>query len=406
MNNQNQNPVLPQGQIQTGMIAPEGGGSRKTRRTDIINLPIGGNPGIIFGMVDLGTQVVTYKNITNTRRQVYVAIEHPQLKQLFYVEDTERRSTMTSKKSSFSYAPSSFLKSCIDAVEKRELTQEEVKTYDSMKLLGQTVGVSVKHKQYEGVVYDNIGGVSAWNYPLPEGFVRSNDFWFFTIDKDQSGRTIGNNFLTENYAKLPGFLKKLISESKEAQEYAERGGQFAEMPKEDKNQPSHYPQQNQQFQQPQQFQQQAPQQQQNNFANQPMQQQQPQQNQGQGPQQQQIFQNNGQKGFVPQNSQQNVQQQGPTGNQGQQNTSNAYQQQTPQQQQQVPQQQAQQQQQGSNNYGFPQQSPQQQPQQPQQAQQPQQQAQGQMPQQQQFKAMPQEMTQNWNAQDDEDDVPF
>lgn len=340
--NQNQHSSPVGSELSGSFSAPSSGGN-KTKRNDIQNLPAGLNPGIIFALVDIGTQTVNYGKGMETKRQVYIGIEHPQLKQFYYYEDTERRSHMTSKESTFSLAPKAFLRKVVEAVVGRKMSDQEADSYDLRNLLGCRVGVIT---QPSGS-YDNIDGVMAYNQALPADFTPENDYWFFYIDKDPSGAVIGNNFRTQAFANLPGFIKKKIKASQEAQAYASKGGTFAEnnsqnQPQQQGNYQNQQPQQQQQqYQQPQQQMQQQPQNQGQNYN--------PQQQMQQG---QQQFQGQQQ----PQQQQQSYQNQQP---QQQQAYQNQNQNQQGQQQQQQPQQQMQQQAQ-------PQQQMQQQPQQQQQ----------------------------------------
>jgi hypothetical protein len=168
-------------------------------------------------------------------------------------------------------------------------------------LLGCKIGTAIVHRQSKdgSKLYDNIDTVMNWNQSIPEDFKPSNPYWYFFIDKDKNGNVIGNNFMTENYAMLSGFLKKKILASDEAQEYIRKGGKFAEMPREDNGNSNGNS-----------YQQRAPEQQQvQQQQYQPQQQQAPQQQQQQAPQQQQVQQS--QQQYQPQ---QQVQQQAPSAN--------------------------------------------------------------------------------------------
>lgn len=237
MQNQNQgsNYVAPQGQIQ-GQQAIPSGGQRKEKRTDVSCLPMGMNPGILVGLVDLGTQEVQFNNgPIEQKRQMQFLFEFPQLKQLYYVEDTEPRTHMVMKTSTFSVAPKAFLKALIDAKEKRVVDAREAENYDLSSLLGVTFGVMTTQQQSKKtqLYYDKITGVSSiGNYPIPPNFNREIDYSYFIIDCDRYGNVIGQNFLTKNYADIYPFLKKQILASSEAKAYIQRGGQFAKNPEE------------------------------------------------------------------------------------------------------------------------------------------------------------------------------
>lgn len=272
MENQNQgNQAAPTHDGLSGNAQVKTGG--KTRHPNRQVLGAGIQPGIVCEIVDLGTQTRQYQNkAPQTKREIRIAFEHPQLKQKYFVEDDNVRPAMTSKEVTYLVSDRSFLMKFLVAMEGRPLSKEEAKACAAnlQKYLGRIIGVQIGHKQNkEGFWYEKIEGIVTWNeqtmiLPQPWQPERQHHWWF--IDQDQNGQVIGRNFASKVYADLPYYVRQTIRESAEAKIYAQNGGVFAENPE------------NQQqggqggYQQPQQVQ---PQQQQMQMAQQPQQMQTP-----------------------------------------------------------------------------------------------------------------------------------
>lgn len=237
MNPENVNFTAPQGQITQSFVAPDmGSAGSRVKNENVQLMPAGPNPGIIYAIVDLGTQNVQFgANPPEEKRQLYVGIEFPQLKQFFYVGDTEPRSTVASDElNMFITAENSNLRHFIHSVIGRSLTNEESKTFNLFSLIGMKVGVDIEHKisKRTNQPYMKVKGYFTMNenFNIPQNFVRSLEPMAFAIDCDPAGNVIGNNFRTENFAKIFSFIKAKILTSKEAKKYAQNGGVFAKMP--------------------------------------------------------------------------------------------------------------------------------------------------------------------------------
>jgi hypothetical protein len=244
------NTVAPQGEIQGQMVVDD---NNSVKRSDIQNLIHGLNPGVLYAVVDLGTHMEAFQGQAPTpTRKIFIGFEHPQLKQLFYEDDTVPRSTVSSIEGSMSLGDKSKLKALINAASGKALTYDEAKAYNLSHLLGQKFNVNIEitpGKKDPTAFYNKVTGVFSGNgMALPVPFEPEMKYLYFFIDKDKNGNTIGNNFMTSNYANLPNFLRKKILSSKEGMEYAQRGGKFAENPKVEKGQQAQ-PQQPQQPQQ-------------------------------------------------------------------------------------------------------------------------------------------------------------
>ena len=234
--NQGGGHIEPQGQMTGAFTAPANNGPQREKNADIQILPAGPQSGIIFCLVDLGTHME--KNFAGTdiepKRKIQIGFEHPQLKQCYYKDDATARSAATWIESMFSVAEKAKLRKLIEAVVGRTLTDQEAYAYDIAKLFGAKVIVNVKHQQSKtppNRIYEKVDSImSHGSFPLPVPFQPENEYWLFAIDP------LGNNFKTENFAKLPAFLKKKILDSNEAKEYIAKGGLFAQMPKQENQQ--------------------------------------------------------------------------------------------------------------------------------------------------------------------------
>ena len=242
----------------------------KDKNPNKITLPPGINVGRVIELVDLGTQAKTYNNQTEMKRMIRIGFEHPQLKQRYYIQDTQDTSCITSKEVNYVISKNSFLKKFIDIMEGRTLTLEEAKQHgaDLGKYLGRIicVNIEIKVSKTTNLPYEKVVGVAAFNEQstrMPEPFEpeRETHWWF--IDADPQGRVIGENFKSTVFAKLPFYVRKDILASKECKDYLANGGWVAERETNQQNQQGGYQQpQQQQPQQTNMYQQQQPAQQQ------------------------------------------------------------------------------------------------------------------------------------------------
>lgn len=223
-NNQQQaNYSAPIGQMQIpqgGFIAPEVGG--KTRCQNIQLVPFGLNPARICDVIDLGTQIVEWAGEKKESRRILIRFELPQLKQKFYEEDTELRSTMLMVESSFAHSDKSKLTAICKAVSGIG-DVNQLKSFDIQKLLGATILLNISHKtNTKGILKESIDGYAPLGgYQLPPNFSPEAECNMFFVDAQ------GYNFNTINFAKLPTFLKTKIINSKEGQAHIAKGGTFA-----------------------------------------------------------------------------------------------------------------------------------------------------------------------------------
>ena len=236
MENQNPNFVAPMGEINlnAGTFTAPSNYTERPKNPNIQLLPIGNNLGVVYGIVDLGTQLESFGGAApELKRKIKIMIEHPQFPQQFYLDDPTMKSTVSSFESTFNTGEKSRLRALIAAVE-GNISNQQADNYNIAQLLGKRVNSVIEHRQGKKdptKFYENIKYVaSAQGLAIPANFVPQNPYLFFVIDDK------GENFKTKNFADLPFYLRKKIMESEEGKQYAARGGKFAENPRQDNQQ--------------------------------------------------------------------------------------------------------------------------------------------------------------------------
>ena len=236
MENQNPTFVAPMGEINlnAGTFTAPSNYTERPKNPNIQLLPVGNNLGVVYGIVDLGTQLESFGGAApELKRKIKIMIEHPQFPQQFYLDDPSMKSTVSSFESTFNTGEKSRLRALIAAVE-GNISNQQADNYNIAQLLGKRVNSVIEHRQGKKdptKFYENIKYVaSAQGLAIPANFVPQNPYHFFVIDAQ------GENFKTKNFADLPFFLRKKIMESEEGKQYAARGGKFAENPKQENQQ--------------------------------------------------------------------------------------------------------------------------------------------------------------------------
>ena len=244
MENQNPNFVAPMGEINlnAGTFTAPSNYTERPKNPNIQLLPIGNNLGVVYGIVDLGTQLESFGGAApELKRKIKIMIEHPQFPQQFYLDDPSMKSTVSSFESTFNTGEKSRLRALIAAVE-GNISNQQADNYNIAQLLGKRVNSVIEHRQGKKdptKFYENIKYVaSAQGLAIPANFVPQNPYLFFVIDDK------GENFKTKNFADLPFYLRKKIMESEEGKQYAASGGKFAENPKQENQQQTNQAQPN------------------------------------------------------------------------------------------------------------------------------------------------------------------
>lgn len=220
--------------IEAPMIAPDNGGSKFNLRPNLQIPDEGPRQMLLIGIIDIGTHVEkSGQGAGQEKRKMFVMFEKPDLRQLVYEEDTEPRTWTRSEEMGYSMYKNAKLFKIAKAIVGAKYTDEQLeKGINLFELLGGRCYVTVVHKPNPKdpnnpyVNFENFSRVG--NDPAPADFISDGKRYAFYIDAE------GKNFMTDNFAELPAWLRKRIMESKEAVEYAAKGGKFAE-PKSDDN---------------------------------------------------------------------------------------------------------------------------------------------------------------------------
>ena len=215
------------------MTAPAQEQSSKVRQN--LQLPEEGpQQAILIGLVDMGTISKSFNGQPpKDVRQIMCIFEYPELKQLVYEDDTEKRSFIKYEEMTYStFEKANFFK-VIDAVNNGKYPKTEYDRINLFDFVGGRLFTSISHvkdKNNPDITYANIDSyMKVGKLPQPENFISDGNRYMFYIDAE------GKNFNTENFAELPKFLREKIMKSHEAIAYKSKGGVFAEL-KEKQNQ--------------------------------------------------------------------------------------------------------------------------------------------------------------------------
>lgn len=215
------------------MTAPAQEQSSKVRQN--LQLPEEGpQQAILIGLIDMGTISKSFNGQPpKDVRQIMCIFEYPELKQLVYEDDTEKRSFIKYEEMTYStFEKANFFK-VIDAVNNGKYPKTEYDRINLFDFVGGRLFTSISHvkdKNNPDITYANIDSyMKVGKLPQPENFISDGNRYMFYIDAE------GKNFNTENFAELPKFLREKIMKSHEAIAYKSKGGVFAE-PQERTNQ--------------------------------------------------------------------------------------------------------------------------------------------------------------------------
>lgn len=201
------------------MNAPASSGST---RKNVELLQTGIYPGVLFGMVDMGTT----KNIFgNKSRRIKLFFELPNQKALFYEDDTELKPRVLNTTYTFSLSKNREGKksNLLQLVEKLygPIPDNQYNTFNVAQMLGNTFNLSiiVKTKKDNSSSYNTIDNINPFqNFWPNDDLQRTNDIMFFSLSQ---------GFESANFANLYNWLRTEIMNSDEGLEHAARGGKFA-----------------------------------------------------------------------------------------------------------------------------------------------------------------------------------
>ena len=202
--------------------------SSKEKNANLQLVPQGPQPGIIYGIVNIGTQDGEYQGKATVSNKLKLIVEFPFHKQLYYKEDTVP-------------TPSTLIVDCAFSVSKAKKTGKKTKlleiiesifgplqesqylSFDFTQLLGLNVFANVVHyTKLDGTIGAKIASFGPFNpqFVDPSQMIRTNDQLLYSI---QMG------YDNINFASLPFYLRNAIKESREGKEYASKGGRFTKL---------------------------------------------------------------------------------------------------------------------------------------------------------------------------------
>lgn len=114
-------------------------------------------------VIDLGTQVTTYKGADKTQHKVLVSWEVPEVR----AEDRDGNDmpAMISTRYTASLHEKAALRRDLEAWRGRRFTDDELRGFDMKNILGQPCQVQILHTERDGTTYGNVSAIMA----LPKG---------------------------------------------------------------------------------------------------------------------------------------------------------------------------------------------------------------------------------------------
>lgn len=155
-----------------GLTATDSGGA------DFKRVPAGVHIGRCIGVIDLGTQEVTYQGDSKQQHKIQIKWElfgEDENGAPLTVDMDGKETPMTiSKRYTLSLSDKARLRADLAAWRGRDFTADELKAFDVSKLLGAYCMVNVTHNDKDGKTYSNIASLTplpgALKNAKPEGF--------------------------------------------------------------------------------------------------------------------------------------------------------------------------------------------------------------------------------------------
>lgn len=198
-----------------------GNGGNPNRNPNLQDVPEGLQFARLYKLVDIGTHA-GYKGETN--RILKFFFEFPTYQQQFNLDSPQLKPSVISAEINFFTGDKSKLRKLCNACIGRTLSDEEMKHFDFISLLGSVVCVTVVRKQSKtnGKYYTNLGEFSAVGaMPIPPEFnnpaLYRNPLTAFYLGPNAI------NLSKENFANLPLGDRRKIMQSAEAQAYVMAG---------------------------------------------------------------------------------------------------------------------------------------------------------------------------------------
>lgn len=213
------------GRISTPMKAPKtSGGSDKERNPDLELIDEGIQDAYLVGIIGLGTH--TEKKYQSEEKvdkdKVLLIWEFPQLMQRIYLDEDDLYAFQMYDEKPFSFHEKSGLRKVMKALDNNNTPDSEFDDVDLSSLMHKPIKLGIEHY----IKKDSTQGAKIVSYTKmgkQTPSVKCGDTcYLFYIDEAKL------NFMTENYAELPNWIKDKIRKSSEAIEHEAQGGTFAE----------------------------------------------------------------------------------------------------------------------------------------------------------------------------------
>lgn len=171
---------------------------------DFKPIPEGTYVAVCVRLIDLGTQITTFKGVDKLQRKVLIAWEVPDEIVEF---DGEKRPALIMQRYTASLADKANLRKHLEAWRGRRFTEDELRGFDLFNVLGKGCQIQVLHS--EDGAYANIAAIMA----LPKGLpapVPFHPLINFSLDKGEFSESL--------YDSLSDKLKQQIAQSPEYKE--------------------------------------------------------------------------------------------------------------------------------------------------------------------------------------------
>lgn len=163
--------------------------------------------GLCYGVIDLGTQKVTFQNEVKLQRKVRIIFELPNLKKEFKTGEGEKPFSI-SKEYTLSLDAKANLYKDLVSWRGKQFSEEELEGFDISKLLGKPCQIQIIHKQGKNGDYAAIQSIT----PIMKG----TDYPKQTVNTQIEFSV--DEFSKSKFESLPEYLRKKIEESIEYKE--------------------------------------------------------------------------------------------------------------------------------------------------------------------------------------------
>lgn len=183
-----------------GIVAKSGNSDDQEKEL----LPAGSHVAVCYGMIDLGTQKITFKGVEKSRRQVRIAWELSEHLRTFKEENGAEPVT-AGKTFSLSMYEKAGLRTFMEGWRGKKYTKEEAEAVDITKMLGVACMLNIAHGANDnGEQYASVTGATLMHPSIPKP-VQHNPSYFFSLDE----------YNEEQYLHLPKWMQEKIAESPE-----------------------------------------------------------------------------------------------------------------------------------------------------------------------------------------------